>query len=192
METNKKYKIIYADPPWSYNSASKKGTSRGVAERYYNVMDLETIKKLPIGDLADKEGAVLFLWITYPHLHELIEVLDAWGFEYKTVAFNWIKIYKNSKNPVLALGYWTRSNAEICVLATRGKDYPRRINKGVSQIIISPQREHSRKPDIVRQKIIELVGDLPRIELFARERIEGWDCWGNEVPKDKQTLIKDE
>ena len=187
---DKKYKIIYADPPWSYNSASAKGTSRGVAERHYNTMSLKEIKQLPIKDLADGGGAVLFLWITFPHLHEIVELLSAWGFEYKTVAFNWIKIYKHSKKPILSLGYWTRSNAEICILATRGKDYPRRISKAVSQIIMSDKEEHSKKPNIVRQKIVELMGDLPRIELFAREKIEGWDSWGNEVPNETQRLIR--
>ena len=181
----KKYKIIYADPPWSYNSTSKNGTSRGVAEKYYNTMTLEDIKKLPIKDIAD-ENSLLFLWITFPHLHEMQEILNAWGFVYKTVAFTWIKIYKHSKNPVLACGYWTRSNAEICILATRGKDFPRRISCGVSQIIMSEQRKHSQKPDEARDKIIKLLGDLPRIELFAREKKDGWDCFGNEVKSDIQ------
>ena len=148
----KKYKIIYADPPWSYNSTSKNGTSRGVAEKYYNTMTLNDIKKLPIERIADK-NCLLFMWITFPHLHEMIDILNAWGFTYKTVAFTWIKVYKNSRNPVLACGYWTRSNAEICILATKGKDYPRRINAGVSQIIISEQRKHSQKPNEVRNRI---------------------------------------
>ena len=182
---NKKYKIILADPPWSYNSISKKGTSRGVAEKYYDTMTLKDIKELPIGDIAD-DNSLLFMWITYPHLHEMNDILKAWGFTYKTVAFTWMKIYKHTRNPVLACGYWTRSNAEICILATRGKDYPRRISVGVSQMIVSEQRKHSQKPDEARIKIVELLGDLPRIELFARERVEGWDAWGNEVPSDIQ------
>ena len=190
MEHQKKYKIIYADPPWSYNSASKKGTSRGVAERFYNVMNLNDIKELPIESLADEEGAVLFLWITFPHLHEMTELLDSWGFKYKTVAFNWVKIYKHTKNPVLALGYWTRSNAEICILATKGKNYPRRISKAISQIILSPQEAHSKKPDEIRSRIVKLLGDLPRIELFARQKVDGWDCWGNEVDSDVQLIAK--
>lgn len=185
----KKYKIIYADPPWSYNSTSAKGTSRGVAERYYNTMSLKEIKEFPIQDFVDDDGAVLFMWITFPHLHELIEILDVWGFEYKTVAFNWVKVYKHSKKPILSLGYWTRSNAEICILATCGKNYPRRVDSGVSQIIISDKQEHSRKPDEVRKKIVKLMGDLPRIELFARERVEGWDAWGNEVPNEMQMSL---
>jgi len=152
-------------------------------------MTLRDIKELPIKDIAD-DNSLLFLWITFPHLHEMVELLDAWGFTYKTCAFTWIKIYKYTKNPILACGYWTRSNAEICILATRGKDYPRRISKSISQIVITEKQEHSRKPDIVRQKIVELMGDLLRIELFARTKVEGWDAWGNEVPKEEQKLLK--
>ena len=179
----KKYSIIYADPPWSYNSTSKNGTSRGVAEKYYDTMTLEDIKKLPIKEISE-DNSLLFMWITFPHLHEMVEILNAWGFKYKTTAFTWIKIYKHTKNPVLVCGYWTRSNAEICVLATKGKDFPRRISKSVSQIIISPQEKHSKKPDEVRNRIVKLLGDLPRIELFARQKTEGWDVWGNEVKSD--------
>jgi len=185
---NKKYQIIYADPPWSYNVASSKGTSRGVAERYYPTMKLDDIKSLPISRLGD--NVVLFLWATYPNLPQALEVLKAWGFTYKTVAFTWIKIYKNTKNPIMGCGFWTRANAEICLLATKGQDYPRRINKGIQQIIIEPKREHSRKPDIARERIVKLMGDLPRIELFARKpegqlfdnpSFEGWDLWGDEI-----------
>lgn len=177
--TNKKYNIVYADPPWSYNVASKKGTSRGVAERYYKTMKLEDICKLPIENICD--NAVLFLWATFPNLPQALKVVKEWGFEYKTVAFNWTKIYPKSKNPIMGCGYWTRANGEVCLLATKGKNYPRRINAGVQQAIIEPKREHSRKPDIARERIVELLGNLPKIELFAREEIEGWDCWGDEV-----------
>ena len=174
----KKYQIIYADPPWSYNVASKKGTSRGVAERYYQTMKLEDICSLKV---PSAENSVLFMWATYPNLPQALEVIKRWGFTYKTVAFTWVKIYCHTKNPIMGCGFWTRANAEICLLATKGKDYPRRINKGIQQVIIEPKREHSRKPDIARQRITDLMGDLPRIELFAREQFEGWDVWGDEV-----------
>ena len=177
--TDKKYNIIYADPHWSYNVASGKGTSRGVAERYYNTMKLEDICNLPVGNLCD--NAVLFMWATFPNLPQALKVIENWGFKYKTVAFNWTKIYPKSGNPIMGCGYWTRANGEICLLATKGKDYPRRINAGVQQAIIEPKREHSRKPDVARKRIVELLGDIPRIELFARQTVEGWDCWGNEV-----------
>lgn len=177
--TNKKYNIIYADPPWSYNVASKKGTSRGVAERYYETMKLEDIKQIPVNSIA--ENCVLFMWATFPNLPQALELIKAWGFTYKTVAFNWTKIYPKTGNPIMGCGYWTRANGEICLLATKGKKYPRRICAGVQQAIIEPKREHSRKPDSARERIVQLLGDLPRIELFARQIVEGWDCWGNEV-----------
>ena len=185
----KKYKIILADPPWSYNVASAKGTSRGVAERYYDTMSLEDIKALPIKNISDN-NSVLFLWITMPHLHEMNDVLKAWDFEYKTVAFVWEKIYKHSRNPVLACGYWTRSNAELCIIATKGKDYPRRITKDICQVIRAEQKEHSRKPDEVYVRIERLLGNLLRIELFARTRRQGWDAWGDEVPKEEQRILR--
>ena len=111
----------------------------------------------------------------------LIICFKAWGFTYKTVAFNLTKIYPKTRNPIMGCGYWTRANGEICLLATKGKKYPRRICAGVQQAIIEPKREHSRKPDSARERIVQLLGDLPRIELFARQIVEGWDCWGNEV-----------
>lgn len=177
--TDKKYNIIYADPPWSYNVASKKGTSRGVAERYYDTMNLKDICDLPIENLCD--NAVLFMWATFPNLPQALKVIESWGFKYKTVAFNWTKIYPKTGNPIMGCGYWTRANGEICLLATKGKDYPRRINAGIQQAIIEPKREHSRKPDVARERIVDLLGNLPRIELFARQEVDGWDCWGNEV-----------
>ena len=127
MMTN--YQIIYADPPWSYNVASKKGTNRGVAERYYRTMSLEDICKLKVYELVD--NGVLFLWATYPNLPQALDVIKSWGFTYKTVAFTWVKIYKHTRNPIMGCGFWTRANAEICLLATKGSDYPRRINKGI-------------------------------------------------------------
>jgi len=121
------------------------------------------------------------LWVTYPLLHEGIETLKRWGFKYTTVAFTWIKTNKNNGQPFVGLGNWTRANAEICLLGFKGK-FKRRSNK-VRQVILSPLREHSRKPDEIRDKIVELMGDLPRIELFARQKVNGWDCWGNETDK---------
>lgn len=109
-------------------------------------------------------------------------MIKAWGFEYKTVAFVWVKQNRKGGGIFTGMGHWTRSNAEICLLATRGK--PIRFSKSVHQIIMSPVEQHSKKPDIVRHKIVELAGDLPRIELFARQKTPGWDVWGNEVDCD--------
>ena len=109
-------------------------------------------------------------------------MIKAWGFEYKSVAFVWLKLNKSGKGWFYGLGFWTRGNAEICLLATKG--HPKRKSNRVHQFIISPLRGHSQKPDEARDKIIELVGDLPRVELFAREKTDGWDAWGNEVDCD--------
>jgi len=183
MEINKKYKIIYADPAWKYDDEGCQGT----ATNHYKTMKNEDICKLPIKDLAD-EDCILFIWGTYPKLPEVLEVIKSWGFTYKSIAFQWIKQNKSGNGYFYGLGRWTRGNSEPCFLAVKGK--PKRISKSVFQLIFSPLTIHSRKPAIVRQKIVELVGDLPRIELFAREKYEGWDVWGNEAPKDSQVLLK--
>ena len=174
----KKYQIIYADPAWNYNDQGCQGTMAN----HYKGMKLEDIKKLNVGGgLADK-NCVLFMWATYPMLREALEVIKAWGFEYKSIAFQWIKLNRKNGKPFYGLGRWTRGNTEPCLIATKGK--PKRISASVFQIIEAPLRKHSQKPDEAREKIVQLVGDLPKIELFAREKAEGWDVWGNEVISD--------
>lgn len=173
----KKYNVILADPPWSFRAWSSKGMGRS-AEQHYPTMRLEDIKALPVSDLAAGD-CVLFLWATFPMLKEALEVIDTWGFTYKTVAFTWVK--ENRKSPGLfwGLGYWTRANAEVCLLATRGS--PKRQSAAVHQVILSPVEQHSKKPDAVRERIVALMGDVTRVELFARQETPGWDVWGNEV-----------
>ncbi len=173
----KKYGIIYSDCPWQYKVWSKKGQARS-AESHYPTMSIEAIRALPVSALAADDCA-LFLWVTFPTLREAFSVVDAWGFTYKTVAFTWVK--QNKKAPTLfwGMGHWTRANAEICLLATKGA--PKRISAKVHQVIMSPIEAHSKKPDEVRDRIVTLMGDLPRVELFARQATPGWDIWGNEV-----------
>jgi len=171
-----KFGILYADPPWEFETWSEKGKGRS-AEQHYPTMALEDIKELPVGELAHTDCA-LFLWATSPMLPQALEVMEAWGFTYKTVAFTWVK--EEAKGDIFkGLGFWTRSNAEFCLLGTKGT--PKRKSSDVSQIIISKREEHSKKPDEIRDRIVKLIGDLPRIELFARQHFEGWDVWGNEV-----------
>lgn len=176
----KKYSCILADPPWEYRVWSKKGQGRS-AESHYPTMDIEAIRALPVAELAAPD-CTLFMWVTFPTLREALTVIDTWGFTYKTCAFVFIK--QNKKTPSLfwGMGHWTRANAEICLLATKGN--PKRISAKVHQIVMSPIEEHSKKPDEVRDRIVELMGDLPRIELFARQAAPGWDSWGNEVETD--------
>jgi len=171
---NKKYQIIYADPPWSYND---KGCN-GACEKHYKTMKIEDIVNLPVERMSD-DNCVLFLWATYPMIKEALRVIDGWGFKYKSIAFQWLKLNKKALTPFYGLGRWTRGNTEPCLIATKGK--PTRIAKDVFQLIQEPIRGHSQKPSKVRDEIIRLMGDLPRIELFAREKTEGWDVWGNEV-----------
>ena len=176
-KTDKKYNIIYADPPWQFKTYSDKGKGRS-AERHYPTMTKAEIQRLPIERLCAKD-CVLFLWVTMPCLIEGIELIEKWGFKYKTCAFTWVKKNKKSEGWFFGNGYWTRSNAELCLLATKGK--PKRVSASVRQICDSRVGRHSEKPSELRERIVQLLGDLPRIELFARQHAEGWDCWGNEV-----------
>ena len=142
-------------------------------------MPLEEIQALPVGDLAAKD-CILFMWTTIPLLQDCFSVMKAWGFTYKTVAFVWIKQNKRSDSLFWGMGHWTRANAELCMLATQG--HPKRRSASVHQVILSRIKEHSRKPEEARERIIRLAGDMPRIELFARQITPGWDAWGNEIP----------
>lgn len=178
---NKKYQIIYADPPWSYDD---KGCN-GNALAHYKTMTLKEINALPVKDIA-ADDCVLFLWATYPKIEDALAVIKAWGFTYKSIAFQWIKQNKSGKGFFFGLGRWTRGNTEACLIAVKGK--PKRVNNAVSQLIISPLKRHSEKPAEARERIVTLMGDLPRIELFAREKVDGWDVWGNEVQSDISLL----
>lgn len=164
----KKFNIIYADPPWP---------CRG-AEKHYKTMKPSEICALPVSELA-AEDSVLFLWATFPTLPHAFDVIKAWGFTYITVAFVWVKRNRISPNYFFGMGQWTRANAEICLLAVKGK--PKRKAANVRQIIDSPIEQHSKKPNETRNRIIEPMGDLPRIELFARQAPIGWDIWSNEI-----------
>jgi N6-adenosine-specific RNA methylase IME4 len=171
---NKVYSIIYADPPWNYQG---KMMNSSVTD-HYSVMGIKDICDLPVRDIAAKD-CVLFMWVTYPKLNEFLKVIEAWGFEYKSVAFTWVKKNKKADSFFFGLGRWTRANPEICIIATKGSI--KRLSAGISNLQVFPIEEHSKKPDKFRELITELVGDLPRIELFARNLSDGWDVWGNEV-----------
>lgn len=182
----KKYNIIYADPPWSYRDKRDKHPRLcGGASAHYPTMSIQDIKNLPVKDLAD-ENAILFLWATFPNLQEALDVIKAWGFTYKTLGFSWIKTNKNNGKPFFGIGYYTKSNCEVCLIGVKGK--PPKVSNSVSSVVIAPREQHSKKPDVVRDKIVELCGDLPRIELFARQSTPGWDVWGNEVDCDIDLL----
>jgi len=178
----KKYQIIYADQPWNYTATANKIPSRAKSGQPYEAMRMVDVYSLPIKDITDK-NCVLFLWATAPLIPEAIYLMKCWGFNYKTIAFTWIKKNKKNNNTLFwGMGSWTRSNPEFCLLATKGD--PKAISHSIHSVIEHPLMEHSIKPDITRNKIVELCGDLPRIELFARQKTEGWDVWGNEVESD--------
>ena len=185
-----KYKILYADPPWQYGDTRGKGY--GGAEQHYNTMSIDKICNLPMEELTD-DDALLFLWVTFPMLIDAMRVFPAWGFKYKTLGFAWIKtnprqdLKQHSFLPTdivddcFGIGHYTKSNCEICLIGVKGKGVQLIKSNRVKSTIISVREKHSKKPDEARKRITQLVGDIPRIELFAREVPEGWDVWGDEV-----------
>jgi N6-adenosine-specific RNA methylase IME4 len=171
------YSVIYADPPYEFKVWSDKNNTR-CAKHHYDTMSLDAIKSFDMSSIAN-ENSVLFLWVVNSMLPEGLRLMEHWGFTYKTVAFTWVKKNKKSDTFFVGLGYYTRQNPELCLLGTRGKGL-KRISKGVRNLVVERIREHSRKPDIVRDYIVELYGNVPRIELFARCRTDGWDTFGDQ------------
>ena len=187
-----KYETLFSDdnfevrnyePVLKAKTYSEKGKDRS-PEKHSDCMSIDDIYKLPVQDIS-ADDCICFMWVTYPLLKEGIKTMEEWGFTYKTCAFSWIKQNKKSNSLFWGLGYWTRANNEICLLGTKGK--PKRVSKGVHQVVMSPIDKHSKKPNVVKDRIVELCGDVPRIELFARQRTQGWDVWGNEVPDEETT-----
>lgn len=168
------FSIFYVDPPWNYSNKR----TRSAAARNYPTLDLATMRALPVGRLAAPDAALL-LWSTAPFMPEALRLGEAWGFDYKTIGFLWAKRNTNANTPFFGMGNYTRANVEPCLLFTRGK--PKRASGGVSQFVWSRRLRHSEKPAIVRERIVELFGDVPRIELFSRHKVAGWARWGNEL-----------
>lgn len=177
------YRVVYADPPWQYRDKAAAG-NRGACFKY-GVMDLNSIRCLPVWTLVPYPNVApsfLFLWVTMPMLAEGLEVMKAWGFTFKTVAFVWVKTTGKGKM-AWGMGNWTRSNAELVLMGIRGKGHKRR-SAGVHQVVMTERQGHSVKPLEAGRRIVELVGNLPRIDLFARTRQPGWHVWGDEVESD--------
>lgn len=185
------YRAILADPPWQFDSLwggrpnrTEAGYPSRAVDAHYDTMTIADIAAMPVADLA-ADDCVLFMWIVWPRLPEAIDILPAWGFTYKTCGFAWFKgnalpLFPDDARDQMGMGYWTRANSEVCLLATRGK--PKRKHADVRQAILEPRREHSRKPDCVYERIERLV-DGPYLELFARSERPGWTSWGNQVGK---------
>lgn len=176
---DKKYEIIYADPAWKYYEGGYKNQ-----EQHYDTIETKYLidfideNEKNVAELA-AENCILFIWTTSPMLPYMPELIEKWGFKYSTVGFVWVKSKKDGTGFFFGNGNWTRANAEYCLIAHKGKI--ERQDATIPQIIYEPKNEHSKKPKCVRNKIVQLVGNLPRIELFAREKIDGWDNWGNEL-----------
>ena len=184
----KKYGVILADPPWSYYSwDANTGPNGRTAAKHYDVMSIEEIAALPIINLA-ADNCALFLWSVWPDLFRAKEVIEAWGFTYRTIAWVWAKMNKSSLGFHIGLGYYTRANTEPCLLAVKGKMPP--AVKDVMALIVSPIRQHSRKPDEQYPKIKRLYPNEKYLELFARRPHPGWDVWGNEVDSDIEIAVE--
>lgn len=182
-----KFNIILADPPWRFRNWSMKELAqrgekwaRKNGRSPYPVMTTEDICRFQVIDHAARD-TLLFLWTTGPKLEDAFKVINAWGFVYVGFGFNWLKLNPSSVGFKLGLGYHSRCNIEPCLLAKRGRGL-RRVDNSVPETIIAPLGEHSEKPPEVRTRIERLYGDVPRLELFARQRAKGWSAWGNEVP----------
>lgn len=180
----KKYKIIYADPPWAYDD---KSLNRGGAERHYKTTENSELENIDVQSVCD-DDCIMFMWATFPKMQEALDLMSAWGFTYKTVGFTWVKKNKIKPSWFWGMGRWTRSNAEVCLIGVKGK--PKRIGMGVHSVIDASVMRHSEKPQEVRDRIIDLMGDIPRLEMFARCAPEGWDVFGNEAPNSIEIPMK--
>ncbi len=188
-----KYCVIYADPPWSFRVWSKDTGQGRSAEAHYSTMSTDAICALPVADLA-ADNCALLMWATWPTLPDAMRVGAAWGFEYKTLAFDWLKLTATGQHWHIGMGYYSRANSEPCLLFTKGT--PKRKSKGVRQLIVddaeqrptlfelplvAPVSVHSAKP-LEAYRRIEALLDGPYLELFARIAYPGWDAWGNQAP----------
>ena len=181
---HKKYQIIYADPPWQYGSKSilnGKSDKSGelIEDCQYTTTSTKELCKIDVKSISHKDCA-MFMWVTDSHLPDALELIKAWGFTFKTIAFKWVKTTKSGETRK-NVGPWTMKSCEVCLLATRGSMLKYKKVNNLSEMIFSDRSKHSKKPDEAREKIERLFGDLPRLEMFARQKTEGWDVFGNEV-----------
>lgn len=184
----KKYKIIYADPPWDYKDKRDKHPRLcGGASAHYKTTPTKELSLLDVSAICD-ENSMCFMWATFPCLLDALSLMASWGFKYKTLGFSWIKLNKKNLQPFFGIGYYTKSNCEVCLIGVRGK--PFKVSNSVSSVIIEPRMEHSKKPQSARDRIVQLCGDVPRLEIFCRGSAEGWDVFGNEAENSIQIPIK--
>ncbi|HEY3987429.1 MT-A70 family methyltransferase [Cedecea sp.] len=177
-----KFKLIYADPPWTYRDKANDG-ERGAGHKY-QTMTVQDICRLPVWDLADPDSCLLAMWWVPTQPLEALKVVEAWGFRLMTMkGFTWHKTNKHKGNSAIGMGHMTRANSEDCLFAVRGK-LPERFDASICQHITAPRMDHSAKPPEIRDLLVRLLGDVPRCELFSRNKIDGWSMWGNQVDCD--------
>ena len=178
------YTVIYADPPWSYNRGVYQDGEREerTLDEQYATMRQDELESLGVREIADKDCA-LFMWTTDSHLLDALKLMRVWGFDYRTIAFIWVK-RADTWQVEATVGAWTMKNCEICLLGVRGNMLQHKKVNNIYQVVESKRTKHSKKPNEVRRRIERLFGDVPRVELFARQASEGWACWGNEVQSD--------
>ena len=193
----KKYHVIYCDPLWSYRDKKKSGRSKCGAENHYPTLTLDELKQLPIQNICE-DNCVLYMWVTFPMLREGLELIEAWGFEYKTIGFDWTKLNKDG-SVWHGVGAYSKSNNELCLFATKGNIGRLMRDENDNEIIFDPKEklsirsnqiscnvqaargEHSEKPEEVRRRIEKLWGNVSHVELFAKERVKGWDSIGFDI-----------
>lgn len=182
LTSNKKYSVIYADPPWHFGGGGvyqDGGRSPRKTSDQYLLTKTEDLIKIPVNEIA-AENCLLFMWTTDQHIPMALRLMDAWGFRFCTVAFYWVKKY-HTGSTCYNIGCWTMKSVEQVLLGIRGKPLYLKKKRNVKQLVEAERTVHSKKPDEVRNRIASLVGDVSKIELFARQKFAGWDAWGNEV-----------
>jgi site-specific DNA-methyltransferase (adenine-specific) len=188
----KKYNVLYVDPPWDFSNRFKgkkkiedgKTIQHSITEKYptMNIKELKELREFI--DKITTKNSVLFMWTTDAHLKSALEVMEAWGYTYKTIGFIWNKKEKSGKQ-VCYMGMWTMKGSEICLLGTKGNPHKLLKSRKVRQLVEAERGRHSEKPQEVRDRIVEMFGDKAKyLEIFAREKVAPFDVWGNEVNND--------
>jgi site-specific DNA-methyltransferase (adenine-specific) len=176
----KQYKMIMADPPWDYNDKVRSSTNGGGgASRHYETLTVASLGRFPMANLAE-DDSVLLLWTTFPMYWEACSLMEFWGFKYKTACWVWAKTTKDGKKFAMGMGHYSRANPEVCLLGVRGKGL-KVLRHDILNLQTHPRLKHSEKPTLFHDLSVELFGNVPRIDLFARKRVKGWDSWGKEL-----------
>ena len=181
---NKKYSVIYADPAWQYNSKQYQDSDRDMKplDSFYATMTTKDICDMPVKNITN-DDCVCFMWVTDSHLEDGLKVMKSWGFKYKTIAFTWVK-QTSQNNLCYNFSPYTLKSTEICIVGVKGKLSNVKVVNNIKGLVFAERTKHSEKPNEIRDLISKWCGNKLRIELFAREKVDGWDSWGNEIESD--------